>query len=94
MKKSKEKGAFLRQCVGCGKRGLKNEFIRIAKTPDGRIVIDGIQSSGGRGAYICNNSECLKKAIKNGRLSKNLRSEVPETIIKELKLVTNEKTDG
>ena len=94
MKKNKEKGAFLRQCVGCGKRGLKNEFIRIAKTPDGRIVIDGIQSFGGRGAYICNNSECLKKAIKNGRLSKNLRSEVPETIIKELKLVTNEKTDG
>jgi predicted RNA-binding protein YlxR (DUF448 family) len=94
MKKSKEKGAFLRQCVGCGKRGLKNEFIRIAKTPDGKIVIDGIPSSGGRGAYICNDAECLKKAVKNGRLSKNLRSEIPETIINELKLVTNEKTDG
>lgn len=95
MKKSKEKGAFLRQCVGCGKRGMKNEFIRIARTPDNEIVIDGTPSCGGRGAYICNNEECLRKAVKNGRLSKNLRAEIPETIIDSLKLkfAINEKTN-
>jgi predicted RNA-binding protein YlxR (DUF448 family) len=93
MKKNKEKGAFLRQCVGCGRQGLKNEFIRIAKTPSGEIVIDGTPSVGGRGAYICNNSECLKKALKNGRLSKNLRSEIPETILKSLKTASEDNKD-
>ena len=93
MKKTKEKGAFLRQCVGCGKRGLKNEFIRIAKTPSGEIVIDGTPSVGGRGAYICNNTECLKKSLKNGRLAKNLRAEIPESILQTLKLKTEENKD-
>ncbi len=92
-KSYKEKGAFLRQCVGCGKRSQKNEFIRIARTPAGEIVIDGVPSVGGRGAYICNNEECLKKAIKNGRLSKNLKAEVPESIIEQLKINGYEKTE-
>ena len=90
MKKNKEKGAFLRQCVGCGKQGLKNEFIRIARTKNGEIVVDGSQSHGGRGAYICNNAECLKKALKNGRLAKNLRADIPETVLETLKLTADD----
>ena len=92
-KSYKEKGAFLRQCIGCGKRALKNEFIRIARTTDGEIIIDGTPSVGGRGAYICRNEECLKKALKNGRLSKNLRVEVPETVYQKLKITLDEQDD-
>ena len=85
MKKKREKGAFLRQCVGCGKRAHKSEFIRIAATADGIVAIDEKSSLGGRGAYLCKDEACLKKAIKNGRMSKTLRINVPDEIYENLK---------
>ncbi len=89
VKKNKEKGAFLRQCVGCGKRTNKNELIRIAKSPQGIVSIDFDSSSDGRGAYVCKNEDCIKKAAKNGRLNKTLRQTVPDYIYENLKLLAD-----
>ena len=93
MKPKREKGAFLRQCVGCGRRAHKSEFIRIAKTSDGTVAVDENMSLGGRGCYLCRDAACLKKAIKNGRLNKTLRMTVPDQIYENLKITADGKVD-
>ena len=53
-----------RQCTGCGEKKDKKELIRVIKTPEGDITVDFTGKKNGRGAYICNSVECLKKAVK------------------------------
>lgn len=85
----KEKKSFpIRRCVGCSQRSHKEELVRIVKSPDGDITIDCSGKAPGRGAYLCRNLECLKKARKKRRLEQNLKgaisSEVFEAIEKEI----------
>ena len=48
-----------RTCLGCNEAKPKNELIRIVKQSDGKIFVDKTGKAEGRGAYICNNVECL-----------------------------------
>ena len=59
-----------RTCIGCGEQKPKNELIRIVKNQTGEIKVDKIGKLSGRGAYICDNSECLEKAIRSKKLEK------------------------
>ena len=70
----------LRKCVGCGEMKEKKEMIRVLKTPEDEIILDTTGRANGRGAYICNNSECLAKAIKNKGLERSLKSRIPEDV--------------
>ena len=70
----------LRKCVGCGEMKEKKEMIRDLKTPEDEIILDTTGRANGRGAYICNNSECLAKAIKNKGLERSLKSRIPEEV--------------
>ncbi|WP_029231494.1 RNase P modulator RnpM [Butyrivibrio sp. VCB2006] len=70
----------LRKCVGCGEMKEKKEMIRVLKTPEDEIILDTTGRANGRGAYICNNSDCLKKAIKNKGLERSLKSQIPEEV--------------
>ena len=70
----------VRRCTGCGEHFEKRSLIRILRTPEGEIVIDEGGKKSGRGAYICKNEACLKKAIKAKRLQTNLEIEIPEEI--------------
>ncbi|MBQ6587139.1 MAG: YlxR family protein [Butyrivibrio sp.] len=70
----------LRKCVGCGEMKEKKEMIRVLKTPEDEIILDTTGRANGRGAYICNNSECLAKAIKNKGLERSLKSRIPEEV--------------
>ncbi|MBO5109371.1 MAG: YlxR family protein [Clostridia bacterium] len=69
-----------RKCVGCGENRNKNELIRVLRTPDGTVCLDFTGKKSGRGAYLCKDIKCLKKARKQGRLSRGLEVEIPETI--------------
>lgn len=73
-----------RQCVGCRESRGKKELIRIVKTPEGEIILDRTGRQNGRGAYICDNEECLKKARKTNALSRSFKIAVPEEIYDEL----------
>jgi predicted RNA-binding protein YlxR (DUF448 family) len=42
----------------------KNNLIRVVKDNNSQISIDRTGKAAGRGAYICDNIECLDKAIK------------------------------
>ena len=70
----------LRMCIGCSKSLPKSQLIRIVKTPQGEINIDFTGKVNGRGAYICRNAECLKRAIKSKRLASVFQTEISEDI--------------
>ena len=57
----------MRQCVGCGEMKSKKEMMRVLKTAEGEIVLDVTGKKNGRGAYLCQTEECLKKARKSAK---------------------------
>lgn len=73
-----------RMCTGCLSHRPKTELIRVVKSPDGEISIDKTGKKSGRGAYICNDVECLKKARKSRRLNKAFECEIPGEIYERL----------
>ena len=70
----------MRLCTGCGEMKPKKELVRVVKSPEGEISIDRTGRSPGRGAYVCPNPECLKKAKKSRRLEKAFASQIPEEV--------------
>lgn len=69
-----------RQCVGCRTMKDKKELIRIVKTPEGQIVADTTGKKSGRGAYICPNPECLRRARKARALERAFDTAIPAEI--------------
>ena len=78
-------GNFTRLCVSCNARRHKNEMIRIALSPDGKVYIDETGRGQGRGCYLCVNSECISSAMKSGKMARALKSEIPPEIYDALK---------
>ncbi|MBS3942963.1 MAG: YlxR family protein [Dethiobacter sp.] len=74
----------LRICIGCREKRPKKELIRIVRTPQGEVVMDLTGKKAGRGAYICLQSDCFKKALKKKLLEKNLQHSVSESMINEI----------
>lgn len=70
----------MRMCTGCGEMKPKKELVRVVKSPEGEISIDRTGRSPGRGAYVCPNPGCLKKAKKSRRLEKVFASQIPEEV--------------
>ena len=68
----------MRQCVGCGEMKEKKSLIRVIRTPDGTILLDRTGRANGRGAYLCKNPVCLKKARKANRISQALSCQVSD----------------
>ena len=80
-----------RTCLGCKEAKEKRDLIRIVKQSDGNIFIDKTGKANGRGAYICNNVECLEKAIKSKRLDKAFEQKIDSKIYESLRGVIIEK---
>ena len=53
----------LRQCVGCREMKPKKELIRVVKSPEGEVSLDFKGKKPGRGAYVCPDAECLRRAF-------------------------------
>ena len=73
----------MRQCVGCGEMKAKKELIRVLKTEEG-VLLDATGKKNGRGAYICANPECLKKARKSKGLERSLKASIPDEVYENL----------
>ncbi len=59
-------------------------MIRFVRTPEGSVNLDFGGKMNGRGAYLCPNPECLKKAIRSKALDRSLEVEIPEQVIERL----------
>jgi predicted RNA-binding protein YlxR (DUF448 family) len=66
-----------RQCVGCRTMKDKKALIRVVRTPEGAIVLDSTGKRSGRGAYVCPDPACLKKARKSRALERAFSLEIP-----------------
>lgn len=75
-----------RKCTGCGESKPKNTLIRIVRSPEGAIFLDFTGKKSGRGAYICKNSSCFKKARKNRGFERSLECVIPDEIYETLEL--------
>ena len=73
----------MRQCVGCGEMKAKKELIRVIKT-EAEVLLDTTGRKNGRGAYICANPECLKKARKSKGLERSLKASIPDEVYENL----------
>ena len=80
----KPKKIPMRMCVGCREMKEKRELIRIVRTPDGETLLDTTGKKSGRGAYVCRNEECLRRAIKQRQLERQLEITLTEEIITAL----------
>lgn len=69
-----------RQCVGCQEMKDKKELLRVVRTPEGEILLDGRGKASGRGAYVCPDVACLKKARKSRALERALDTAIPEAV--------------
>lgn len=84
---NKTKKTPLRMCVVCKSMLPKIELIRVVRAPEGSYCFDGTGRANGRGAYICNKSECvdkcLKKKILNKAFKENISADVYEKLAEE-----------
>lgn len=70
----------MRMCVGCREMKEKRELIRIVRTPEGETLIDPTGKKSGRGAYVCRSPECLKRAIKQKQLERQLQASLTDEV--------------
>ena len=70
----------LRMCVGCREMKEKRDLIRIVRTAEHSGEIDLTGKKSGRGAYICNDVNCLKRARKSKALERALNVTLEEEV--------------
>lgn len=71
-------------CLGCGEMKPKRELVRVVKSPEGEISIDLTGKKSGRGAYVCNNLECLKKARKMRKFEKAFSCQISDEVYNQI----------
>ncbi|MBQ9760729.1 MAG: YlxR family protein [Clostridia bacterium] len=76
----KEKKLPVRQCLGCNEHKLKTELLRVVRSPEGEISLDFTGKKSGRGAYICRDVKCLRRAGKSLRIDRTLNCTVPPEV--------------
>ena len=79
-----------RQCLGCNEHKPKKELLRVLRTPEGEITLDFTGKKSGRGAYVCRNVQCFKKARKAKRFERSLECEIPEEVYNALEVELSE----
>lgn len=89
-----EKKIPMRQCLGCREMKPKRELIRAVRSPEGKISLDFKGKAPGRGAYVCPNPECLRKAIKARALERAFSSQIPEEVYRELEEEMEARSGG
>ena len=80
----KAKREVKRMCVGCGEMFDKRSLIRVVKSPEGEISIDLTGKKNGRGEYICNSTECLKKAKKRKSIERAFSMKIDDSVYDEM----------
>jgi predicted RNA-binding protein YlxR (DUF448 family) len=70
----------MRRCLGCNEHKPKAELLRVVRDPEGGVSLDFKGKKSGRGAYICRDVKCLKKARKSRRIDKDLECQIPDEV--------------
>ena len=71
----------MRQCLGCREMKQKRDLIRVVRSPEGEVSLDFSGKKPGRGAYVCHDAQCLKRAIKSKALSRAFGVQIPQSVM-------------
>ena len=74
----------LRQCLGCREMKPKRELVRVVRSPEGEVSVDIKGKASGRGAYVCHDKACLKKALKSNAIQRALEVSLTPEIMELL----------
>lgn len=74
-----------RTCMGCNSKKDKKDLIRIVKNKENQISMDRTGKQEGRGAYLCDDIQCLEKVIKTKRLERIFACKITEEIYENLR---------
>jgi hypothetical protein len=84
----------MRMCVGCREMKEKKELIRVVRSPEGEVSLDPGGKKSGRGAYVCANADCLKRAIKQKQLERQLDVTLPAETLEALTAAMDNLTEA
>ena len=84
----------MRMCVGCREMKEKKSLVRVVRLADGGAAIDLTGKAPGRGAYVCPDRECLKKAIRSKALERALETKIEESVFEQLSAQLPEETQA
>ena len=59
-------------------------YIYMVRCTDGEVRLDFGGKLNGRGAYVCPDGECLKKALRSKALDRSLEVTIPEEVYDRL----------
>lgn len=80
----KPKKIPLRMCLGCGEMKSKKELIRVVRSAEGEVSLDLTGKKSGRGAYICKNIECFRKARKARKFERAFSCQISEEVYNDM----------
>ena len=72
-----EKKVPMRTCIACRAEKPKRELIRVVRYQD-EIKLDLTGKANGRGAYVCNDIECINKLKKNKLINRAFSCQVSD----------------
>lgn len=79
----------MRQCLGCKELKPKKELIRVVKNSEGEVSLDLTGKKPGKGAYICKDIECFKKARKQKSFERSLAIQIPTEVFDKMEAQLN-----
>lgn len=71
-------------CTGCMQMFDKRELVRVVKSPDGDVSLDLTGKKSGRGAYVCKNIDCLKKARKKRAFERAFDIQISDSVYEKM----------
>lgn len=71
-------------CVGCRTMKEKRQLVRVVRAENGEAALDLTGRMNGRGAYVCPDPECLKRAVKSRALDRALEVKVSAVTMERL----------
>lgn len=80
----KTKKIPLRMCIACKELKEKKSMLRVVKNAEGKIFLDFSSKAQGRGAYICDDTECIKKLKKQRLLNKVFSCDVDDGVYRAI----------
>lgn len=78
-----EKKVPMRTCIACRQSKPKKELIRVVKNGE-EISLDKTGKANGRGAYVCDDIECIRKLNKQKLLNRVFSMQVEQSVYDKL----------
>lgn len=80
----------MRMCMGCREMKPKKELLRVVRSPEGMVSLDTSGKKPGRGAYVCPDAECMKKAIKQKQFDRMLEVKIEQEVLVQLQAAVDQ----